>query len=36
LISVDYEELPVVVDVEQAAQGGALVQDRSATILPTN
>ena len=27
LISVDYEELPVVVDVEQAAQGGALVHE---------
>ncbi|MGZ8845501.1 MAG: xanthine dehydrogenase family protein molybdopterin-binding subunit [Pyrinomonadaceae bacterium] len=27
LISVDYEELPAVVDVEQAAQGGALVHE---------
>src|SRR5947207_1861 len=27
LISVDYEELPVVVDVEQAAEGGALVHE---------
>lgn len=27
LISVDYEELPVVVDVEEAAQGGALVHE---------
>ena len=27
LISVDYEELPVVIDVEQAAQGGALVHE---------
>jgi aerobic carbon-monoxide dehydrogenase large subunit len=27
LIAVDYEELPVVVDVEQAAQGGALVHE---------
>jgi len=27
LVSVDYEELPVVVDVEQAAEGGALVHE---------
>src|SRR6267154_1136215 len=27
LISVDYEELPVVIDVEQAAEGGALVHE---------
>lgn len=27
LISIDYEELPAVVDVEQAAQGGALVHE---------
>jgi aerobic carbon-monoxide dehydrogenase large subunit len=27
LVSVDYEELPAVVDVEQAAQGGALVHE---------
>src|SRR5260370_5448426 len=34
LISVDYEELPAAVDVEAAAQGGAVIRDRFGEHIP--